>query len=89
MMLKVVKPGAAALPSKKARGLETTKLGSPSSSVIVIVAAEGVDKTALTGALNVRVKVSFSSSSRSPNTGTLIGVLVWPGANDSVPLVAV
>jgi hypothetical protein len=49
-----------------------------------------VPRTAPTGSLSVTANdSSFSSDTRSPLTGTVMTLKVWPGANTSSPLVAV
>jgi hypothetical protein len=44
---------------------------------------------AAVGFVRLTAKVSLSSIAVSPLTGTLICFAVWPGANVSVPVVAV
>ena len=62
--------------------------GSASPSVIVPVALI-MDRVALIGLLKLSVRVSSSSASVSPNTGTVTVVWVAPAAIVAVPDVAV
>jgi hypothetical protein len=80
---------AQAVPSAYDAGA-MAKLGAKSSSEIVAVAcSRPAPSVALTGPDRARVNVSPASKSVSPTTATGTLFAVSPGANASVPLVAV
>jgi hypothetical protein len=73
-------------PSVTAEALPIETAGGASSSVIVLAPCPDAI-VALLGVASVTVKVSAASSSRSLLVAIEIGLLVWPGANVTVPLV--
>ena len=75
-------------PTSPSSALASATDASATSSLTITPVATARPNPALTGALNVRVKVSSPSGLVSPSTGTETVSSVSPGANRSSPLAA-